>query len=113
MPAAKMARWGATMVGVVTLAATAVACSSSGEGAGGGGGEPVHGGELTYLVDQAQLTLDPGVSPGEVTGLIDRNIFDSLVVQAGPSSFQPWLATKWTISADGLEYTFNLKTGVK
>lgn len=113
MPVSKMARWGAMVAGVVLLTTTAVACASSSEGTGGGSGEPVHGGELTYLVDQAQLTLDPGVSPAEVTGLIDRNIFDSLVVQAGPSSFQPWLATKWTISADGLEYTFDLKTGVK
>jgi peptide/nickel transport system substrate-binding protein len=82
-------------------------------GKSAGDGTPVSGGTLTYLVDQSQTTLDPAVSPADVTALIDRNIFDSLVVQTAPSAFKPWLATSWQISPDGLNYTFDLKTGVK
>jgi peptide/nickel transport system substrate-binding protein len=77
------------------------------------GGTPVSGGTLTYAIDGAQLTLDPGVSQSAVTGLIDRNIFDSLVVQTGPNSFGPWLASRWTVSPDGKTYTFYLRAGVK
>lgn len=74
---------------------------------------PVSGGTLTYAIDGTQTTLDPGVSVSAVTGLIDRNIFDSLVVQTGPDTFGPWLATRWTISPDGKTYTFYLRSGVK
>ncbi|MEV4420570.1 ABC transporter substrate-binding protein [Patulibacter sp. NPDC049589] len=73
---------------------------------------PQSGGALTYAVDKTQLTLDPAVSAQSVTALIDRNIFDSLVVQTGPSSFGPWLATRWTTSPDGKTYTFHLRRGV-
>jgi peptide/nickel transport system substrate-binding protein len=97
-----------------------VGCGSSGQSAGAGtgasshaGGTPVSGGTLTYAIDGAQLTLDPGVSQSAVTGLIDRNIFDSLVVQTGPDSFGPWLAKRWTVSPDGKTYTFYLRAGVK
>ena len=102
----------ATAVGALALMTTVAACGPSDDGPKAAGDKPVSGGTLTYLVDQTQLTLDPGVSPAEVTGLIDRNIFDSLVVQAGPTEFKPWLAEKWTVSGDGLTYTFQLKRGV-
>jgi len=111
----RLSRLAAAATGLVLLA-SAAACSSSGDAAGGAApaaGNPVSGGEVTYLVDQTQLTLDPGVSPTTVTGLIGRTIFDSLVVQSGPTEFKPWLATKWDLSADGREYTFTLKSGVK
>ena len=96
----------------LTLLPTAAACSSS-DSADSGSEKPVAGGQVTYLVDQTQLTLDPAISPATVTGLIDRNIFDSLVAQTGPSEFKPWLAENWSISPDGRIYTFALKKGVK
>ena len=102
---------------LVALAACGSGGSSSAQGAGGAGTadattKPVSGGSLTYAVAQAEDTLNPAVSPETVTALIDRNIFDSLVVQTGPDSFGPWLATRWTISPDGKTYTFYLKHGV-
>ena len=44
---------------------------------------------------------------------IDRNILDSLVTEANNGSIEPWLATSWTVSTNGLTYTFTLKPGVK
>lgn len=113
---ARTPRRRAALAGLLTLIATATACTSSGGAnspSGSNGAAPLSGGNLTFLVEQTQLTLDPGVSPADVTALIDRNIFDSLVVQTGPATFAPWLATKWTTSPDGLTYTFTLRTGVR
>lgn len=112
MSASRILSRATAAVGALTLLTTLAACSSD-DGQTSVSEKPVSGGSLTYLVDQTQLTLDPGVSPAEVTGLIDRNIFDSLVVQSGPTTFEPWLAEKWDVSADGLTYTFDLKQGVK
>ncbi len=85
---------------------------SSAAGASGGtvpaAGTPVSGGSLTYAVDEAEDSLDPAVSPADVTALIDRNIFDSLVVQSGANTFGPWLATRGTLSPDGNTYTVYL-----
>lgn len=101
------------MVSACSLIVLLAACSSSNESSTNAtDDQPARGGEVTYLVDQTQLTLDPAVSPAEVTGLITRNIFDSLVVQAGPTTFEPWLAEEWSVSKDGLTYTFDLKEGV-
>ncbi|GAA0964847.1 ABC transporter substrate-binding protein [Acrocarpospora macrocephala] len=96
----------------VALIAPLAACTSS-PGTEPTDGEPVKGGTLTYLINQATITLDPAVSPGNATALMTRNIFDSLVVQTEPGTFKPWLATSWTISEDGTVYTFELKDGVK
>jgi peptide/nickel transport system substrate-binding protein len=98
----------------LALAAGLTACTSSGSGDGqaAADGTPVTGGTLTYAVNQTQTTLDPGVSSADVTGIIDLNIFDSLVEQTGASAFKPWLATSWAVSTDGKTYTFHLKKGV-
>ncbi|GAA1462527.1 ABC transporter substrate-binding protein [Nocardiopsis exhalans] len=56
--------------------------------------------------------LDPQVSPFDVTALIDRNIFDSLVAQDTDGMFHPWLARSWDVSDDGLTYTFHLRPDV-
>jgi peptide/nickel transport system substrate-binding protein len=92
---------------------TVAACGSATASGGGKPAAPVSGGTFTYAIDSAQLTLDPGVSVSSVTGFIDRNIFDSLVVQTGAGAFGPWLATRWTVSPDGKTYTFYLRPGVK
>lgn len=48
---------------------------------------------------------------------IPINIYDSLceikVAEDGSSSIEPSLAERWEVSADGLEYTFYLKKGVR
>ncbi|MFP3388286.1 ABC transporter substrate-binding protein [Brevibacillus sp. SIMBA_040] len=70
------------------------------------------GGELTYALATSPDTLDAGASGFAVSHRVFRNIFDSLVFQAKDGTFQPWLASSWTKSEDGKEYTFKLRTDV-
>ncbi|WP_286915061.1 MULTISPECIES: ABC transporter substrate-binding protein [unclassified Pseudomonas] len=43
---------------------------------------------------------------------LGRILFDCLVYQAEDGTLTPWLAKSWTISADGLTYTFHLRDDV-
>jgi peptide/nickel transport system substrate-binding protein len=107
------------------LAATAVAaavallaaCGSSGGTAspakGATSAKPVDGGSLTYAVDSEPASFDIHVSPQDITGEIQRNVFDSLVSEDAAGKFHPWLATSWDISSDLTSYTFHLRKDVK
>lgn len=58
-------------------------------------------------------SLDPQVSTAANDFRIAVNIYDGLVRNTpGTLEIEPALATDWTISDDGLEYTFNLRQGV-
>eukprot|EP00873_Tetraselmis_striata_P030286 jgi/Tetstr1/450550/TSEL_037586.t1 len=58
-------------------------------------------------------SLDPQVSTAVNDFRILVNIYDGLVRYAdGTLEVEPALATDWTISDDGLTYTFNLREGV-
>jgi len=101
---------------VVLLAGLTAACSSSSPASTANAGDvsaPVSGGTLNYAITYPIGSLDPAVSDLDDVAIIDRNIFDSLVVQTGADSFGPWLATRWTVSPDGKTYTFYLRSGVK
>lgn len=59
-------------------------------------------------------SLDPQVSTAANDFRIAVNIFDGLVRnKPGTLEIEPALATDWTISDDGTEYTFNLRKDVK
>lgn len=109
-------RWNSAIIaaGVATaLTLSLTACAAPEREPEAAAADPVSGGTLTYLINQDPSSLDPAVNPLSVSALITRNIFDSLVVQSGPGTFEPWLADSWTISPDGLVYTFVLKQGVE
>ncbi|PPK66180.1 ABC transporter substrate-binding protein [Actinokineospora auranticolor] len=102
-----MRRWRERMAALaVAIALVGVsACGVRGAGAGGD--------RLVFATGQTPQCLDPQVSPQDIVATIDRNIFDSLVVFTRDGRFEPWLATRWDISADGLRYTFHLRPGVR
>ncbi|MBD8065843.1 ABC transporter substrate-binding protein [Devosia sp. PTR5] len=59
-------------------------------------------------------SLDPAVSTAANDFRIAVNMYDGLVRnKPGTLEIEPALATDWAISDDGLEYTFNLREGVK
>ncbi len=58
--------------------------------------------------------LDPtGGAAAAIDEVVYANIFEGLTRFASDGSIKPALAESWTISDDGLTYTFNLHTGVK
>jgi peptide/nickel transport system substrate-binding protein len=67
---------------------------------------------LRYAAASEPDCLDPGVSADDATELIGRPIFDSLISLGTDKQFHPWLAQRWTISPDGLVYTFALRKGI-
>jgi peptide/nickel transport system substrate-binding protein len=116
----------ATAAAAATLLAACSSGSSSGTGpasaAGGGSasgsataaaaGTPVKGGSITVGLETAPDSLDPNVASSADDSLVMRQIFDSLVEETTAHQFKPWLATSWTISPNGLQYTFQLRKGV-
>lgn len=95
------------------VAALAVAaCSDDDKGSGGTGGTT--GGTLVFGASADPVVLDGAyVSDGESMRVIYQ-IFETLVTtKPGGTEVQPLLAKSWSASADGLEWTFKLQTGVK
>ena len=57
--------------------------------------------------------IDPAVGADLVSSIVFCNVYDSLVFPNVDGSVKPWLAKSWTVSEDGLTYTFELVPGVK
>jgi len=70
------------------------------------------GGDLTFALATSPDSLDPHRSGLAVAVRAIRTIHDSLVAQLPDNTIKPWLATEWTISPDGLSYTFKLRKDV-
>ena len=58
--------------------------------------------------------LDPtSAAAGAIDQVLYANVFEGLTRFASDGSIVPGLAERWDISADGLSYTFHLRSGVK
>ncbi len=57
--------------------------------------------------------LDPSKVPDYAAAVLTMNIYDSLVEARPGGGVMPGLATSWTISDDGKQYSFTLRPGVK
>lgn len=59
-------------------------------------------------------SLDPAIVTDGESLKITHQVFDSLLeYKEGTTEVQPSLAEEWTVSEDGLKYTFKLRQGVK
>jgi peptide/nickel transport system substrate-binding protein len=98
--------------GALLLSSLLSACAADGGGtaAAATGGTQLQGGTIVYGHEQEPPCLYGGWLQ---EAYIDRNILDSLVTETNSGSIEPWLATSWSISSNGLVYTFHLKPGVK
>jgi peptide/nickel transport system substrate-binding protein len=115
MTRTRFARVAAAVTGALLAGGLLAACSASGDPAASDGNSPsggtkVQGGTIVYAAEQEPPCLYGGWLQ---EAYIDRNILDSLVTETNSGSIAAWLATSWTISPNGLEYTFTLKPGVK
>lgn len=58
------------------------------------------------------VVLDPALHTNDPETALNRAIYDYLVEVLPDATIGPALATDWTVSDDGLTYTFNLRQGV-
>ncbi len=69
---------------------------------------------LVYCSEGSPENFYPGINTTGTSFDVTEQIYDNLVnFERGGTKVVPALAEKWTISKDGLEYTFNLRRGVK
>lgn len=68
---------------------------------------------LNVQVAQAFGTLDPAVGNDYTQFLANINMYDNLLTQKPDGSVLPNLATKWSVSPDGLTYVVTIASGVK
>jgi peptide/nickel transport system substrate-binding protein len=69
--------------------------------------------EVRIGLPSIPASLDPATALSGPIALIARQVFDTLVrYRAGTTDIEPSLATRWTISADGLTWTFTLREDV-
>ncbi len=72
------------------------------------------GGVLVFGRSGDSTGLDPARETDGESYMVCDNIYDTLVqFKAGTTEIEPGLAESWDISADGLEYVFKLRKGVK
>jgi dipeptide transport system substrate-binding protein len=69
---------------------------------------------LVYCSEGSPENFYPGINTTGTSFDVTEQIYDNLVnFERGGTKVIPGLAEKWSISKDGLEYTFNLRKGVK
>jgi peptide/nickel transport system substrate-binding protein len=89
--------------------ALAVLATLAQPGSGAGQGVPLRVG-----LSSIPAVLDPATALEGSVPLIARQVFDTLVqYRDGSSDVEPGLASSWTVSRDGLSWTFRLREGVR
>jgi peptide/nickel transport system substrate-binding protein len=69
---------------------------------------------LTMIQGVDVTTLDPAFATDRPTQTVLRHLFENLVdTDPATGGVRPWLATEWKVSDDKLQWTFQLKPGVK
>jgi peptide/nickel transport system substrate-binding protein len=134
-------RWQVAIVSVVAVASVALAAcapssSVSGQGGSAGQGTPPPAGtsapatSATAAPTTASIknpdtiieatigdpqSLDPAWAYDTASGEVIQNVYETLLFlqKDQVNQYVPMLATTWTISSDGLTYTFNIRKGVK
>lgn len=72
------------------------------------------GATLVYARGHDSLTLDPALAQDDESNKVITNIFEGLVrFKTGTTEIEPCLAEAWHVSANGREWTFYLRRGVK
>jgi len=68
---------------------------------------------LNYNLSTEPPTVDPSLATDTTSVLVDGNIFMGLtVIDQVTSESKPWLATDWSVSDDGLTWTFHMRDDI-
>ncbi len=86
--------------------------SDSGDSAGDDGSSGAAGGTLIAGQGAEPDRFDPHLTTAGVSFQVLENVYDTLVQPAEDLSMEPALATEWSVSDDGLTWTFVLRDGV-
>ena len=70
-------------------------------------------GRLTVALPAEPATLDPHKGNTRYNYLFNSNMFEGLVMRNDKAELVPGLAESYTVSPDGLTYTFTLRRGVR
>jgi len=68
---------------------------------------------LVYATTQATMSFDPTDHADETTTICVVNTYDPLFYPQKGKPPKPWLVTEWSVSDDGLVWTFKIRKGVK
>src|SRR5215468_8626027 len=72
------------------------------------------GGPLRVGLPSIPTVLDPATALEGPVPLIARQVFDTLLqYREGSSDVEPGLATSWSVSKDGLQWSFRIRDGVR
>jgi peptide/nickel transport system substrate-binding protein len=112
----KLTRKAAPVVALATtLALTLAACAQSdrtSNSSSSSGGDVKD--TITFGAAGAPELFDPFYATDGETFRVTRQMMEGLVgIKPGTADIEPELATKWEASADGKEWTFTLREGVK
>ncbi len=101
-----MRRVVASLAALVIVAAAAPSPAPAGEA-------PRYGGTLVFAIGANPETLNPAVTTGVEALAVACKMFNGLIYLDRDWNPQPELAESWTISPDGLTYTFRLVRNAK
>ena len=104
---------GLGVVGLTGAALSVVGCSSEGGSGSAGSAEVAEGGTLNISLAASPALLDPVKYTGVYESQIINTVCDTLVQYSMDlTEIVPCLATGWTVSDDGMTYTFTLRDDV-
>ncbi|TDE40103.1 ABC transporter substrate-binding protein [Antarcticimicrobium sediminis] len=83
-------------------------------GLGAGAGGALAASSIVIGLQQEPTNLDPTAdATASIDGMLTQNVYESLTIVSESGEVLPALAESWTVSEDGLVYTFNLVQGAK
>jgi peptide/nickel transport system substrate-binding protein len=100
---------------VVAAVATVTACTSNSSPPSGSGSSPggASAGQLTVAIGANPPSFDPAAQSSSSSMQIENMIVETLTRVGATGTVEPLLATSWRASANGLAWTFMLRSGVK
>lgn len=81
--------------------------------AGCGGNKTAEPNTLRYVLEAEPASIDPGISTNLPSSTVEMQLFEGLTRLDDKGNPQPAAAESWTVSPDGLVYTFKLRSGME